>query len=709
MDPHLIKAALTRAAGAIEKADFAAATQECQAVLRAQPGNAAASHMMGVIAAKTERAADAVAFLDAAAKAEPGNADYLLDLALVLDTTGRQHEAWPFYQRAARAAPRNPRVLGATVNFMARLGFADALLPLYRQAAALGWRDLGTSVVAGNLFYYRFQYAEAREMFADALKLDIANPDARRGMGMTLACLKQFREALPYLETAHTPEPGAPELRIHLWARACYLAAKAGIALEERDWSVATDQFKDAIDILRKVLPQSFPAPPAAADAARQVHKVMYIEVELLAREFEARVLLALHAAAQGIDVVVGQKLAFSQITHARLPAGMVLVKTMNGNDVERIKQAAAAGHVVAVLDEEAFGGSGKRPLWMRLNTDPEAIARTDVIIAQGEEYADLLFAVFPEVAARTLVLGNPKVDLYRPEFRKPSDRPRDKILICSQSQVCNPNAVGFSDLISMHVRGVPMGDQMGLDVMEGTKDVVAFEISMIPQLQAVTRALAEKHPGTRIQFRPHPAEDPTLWARAFAGLANVTVSSAGSMADALADAKALIYVRGCATGLEAHFQEIPIVRFDGDRSAPEPGNWISSDIGFPARDAGEVLDAVARIDRGERTQTEDRAVVLRSFHGNGQELVCVGVAAGLAGIIKSRLLPDPSARAQLVAALSGVRVSQRAFDAHKFPPTSAAEVQALADRLARVAGLKAPKVEALAPNVFLFGATGGG
>ena len=60
-----------------------------------------------------------------------------------------------------------------------------------------------------------------------------------------------------------------------------------------------------------------------------------------------------------------------------------------------RITEASAAGHLVVVLDEEAFGGSGRRPLWVRLNTDPQAIARAGLVIAQGQEYADLLTGVF--------------------------------------------------------------------------------------------------------------------------------------------------------------------------------------------------------------------------------------------------------------------------------------------------------------------------
>jgi hypothetical protein len=213
---------------------------------------------------------------------------------------------------------------------------------------------------------------------------------------------------------------------------------------------------------------------------------------------------------------------------------------------------------------------------------------------------------------------------------------------------------------------------------------------------------VARAFPDVPILFRPHPAEDARIWEQAFAGLQNVTVSSAGSMADALSDTKVLVYVRGCATGLEAHFQEVPIIRFDGDGRVPEPGDWISSNIGFPASSAADVVGALWRINAGESTQAEDRRVVDRSFHSDGEKLVCVGVARGLKEALAPHLSPETSTRAKL-RALAGLRTQQREFDANKFPATSLHEVNALAQRLARVAGLPAPRIEAFAHNVFHF------
>lgn len=695
-------AGLAKAKDLLARGDLDRAGRECAAVLRKVPENAEANYLMGVIALRSQRTGDAAGFLEAAVKSAPGNSTYLLDLALVLDAGGRRAEARSCYQRAVSAAPRDPRALGAVVNFLVRTGETDDLMPPYREARAAGWRDFETFILIGTTFYHRFQFTEAKEVFADALGLAPANADAKRGMGMTLACLKRFADAVPFLESSVLPAPNEPLRKIQLWGQAHLLAAKAGIALEEGRWLEATRLLGESMDLLRRVLPQSISPSEAGSAAPRRVHRLLYIEIELRAREFEARVLLALHAAAQGMDVIVGQKAVINRIGFARLPAGVVLVKTMNGNDVGRIKTAHDAGHLVVVLDEEAFGGSGKRPLWMRLNTDPEALARTDAIIAQGGEYRDLLTKVFPEAASKISVLGNPKVDLYRPEFRKPSDRPRERILICAQSQVCNPRGVGFPDLISLHLRGVPMGDDLGREMVEATKEVFAFEISMIPQLQAVARALAAAYPDRAILFRPHPAEDAGLWEHAFKGLANVTVSSEGSMADALADAQVLIYVRGCATGLEAHFQGVPVIRFDGDGRAPEPGNWISSNIGFAAATPGDVIAALRRIEAGDSTAEHDRAVVARSFHSDGDRLVCVGVAAGIAQAAAPHLLPDPSA-APALHALAGVRVALREFDSVKFPPTDVAEVRALAERLARVAGLPMPAITAFADNVFLF------
>ena len=696
---------LTKALAYKEEGDLEQAERECRAALRHAPDDAGAHHLLGLLALNAQRVPEALQSFEAAVKAAPDHADYLIDLALIYEGAGRTADAWPLFQKATRIAPRSPKVLGASVGFLARLGKSEGLMPLYREAVSVGWRDPAIAVNLGNALYRSFQYAEADEVFRDALAAEPRNKEALMGHGMVLGGLKRFAEAVKCLEAGLVLDPGQPLLKAHLWARAHLQAALGGIALSDGRWSEATARLSESIEFQRQVLAQTVPAPVLAVDTdQRRVHRLLYIEIELLAREFEARVLLAIHAAAKGLDVILGQKMVLSQIGYHRLPAGAVLIKTMNGNDVGRIKNAAKTGHRVVVLDEEAFGGSGKRPLWVRLNTDPEAIARTDVIIAQGEEYLALLSSVFPDAAAKTLVLGNPRVDLYRPAFRKPraAAGARRQILICSQSQVSNPRGLAFPDLVHLHLRGIPMAEPIGRESVEGTKEVFAFEISIIAQLQEATRAVAAAYPETPVLFRPHPAEDPKIWEKAFAGLANVTVSSAGSMGDALSEARAMVYVRGCATGLEAHFQEVPIVRFDGDGRVPEPGDWISSNIGFPAKSPDDVVAALGKIDAGESTQTNDRSIVARSFHSDGDRLVCVGVAQGLADAIAPHLLADPSAREKL-RALAGFKTQQREFDTHKFPATSVDDVRALAARLARVAGLPPPRIEAFAHNVFHF------
>ncbi len=672
------------------------------------PAEAAALKHRGAAALRAGDLAEAARCAAAALRIAPDHPALLLDLAAAYEAGGRLDDAWNTFGTAVRAAPRDPAVLGGFLGLLTRLGKLDNILPLYREALAVGWRDLPAALALGNTLIGRYQYAEAAEVFESVLAQDPRSDDGHRGLGIALAALKRFAEATRHLEPTVTPPPGQAPTRAHVWSRVHLSAAAAGLALNQGRWADATRLLSESIDSERGLLPQTVPPPEAKAGAARPVHRLLYIEIELKAREFEARALLALHAAAQGLDVVIGQKRAINRLGYGRLPPGIMLVKTMNGTDVQRVKEASKAGHMVVVLDEEAFGGSGRRPLWMRLNTDPQALAAADMIIAQGREYADLLTQVFPDAADRIRVLGNPRVDLYRPEFRKaptPGSAGR-RILICSQSQVCNPRAISFPDLVGLHVRGVPMGEDIGGQVIAGTKEVFAFEISMIPQLQAVTRAVSQAFAETPVLFRPHPAEDAGLWERAFAGLANVTVSSAGSMSDALQDAMALVYVRGCATGLEAHFQEVPIVRFDGDARVAEPGDWISSAIGFPARSADDVVAALRRIAAGDSTTAADRPAVARHFHGDGRELVCAGVARGLAAAVAARPAPEPAALAQL-ARFSGMKITQRAFDASKFPPTPVAEVQALAARLSAVAGLPAPRVEAFLDNVFIFRASG--
>jgi hypothetical protein len=56
---------------------------------------------------------------------------------------------------------------------------------------------------------------------------------------------------------------------------------------------------------------------------------IVYLPIELLAREFDSKVLLAAELAARGVPVVLGQQwMLFENLE--RLPPGVVLFKSFN-------------------------------------------------------------------------------------------------------------------------------------------------------------------------------------------------------------------------------------------------------------------------------------------------------------------------------------------------------------------------------------------
>ncbi len=90
-----------------------------------------------------------------------------------------------------RAAPRDPAVLGGFLGLLTRLGKLDNILPLYREALAVGWRDLPAALALGNTLIGRYQYAEAAEVFESVLVRDPRSDDGHRGLGIALAALKR--------------------------------------------------------------------------------------------------------------------------------------------------------------------------------------------------------------------------------------------------------------------------------------------------------------------------------------------------------------------------------------------------------------------------------------------------------------------------------------------------------------------------------------
>jgi tetratricopeptide (TPR) repeat protein len=176
-------------------------------LIEADPRDAEALHLSGVILQQQGRPAEAIARISAAIAIAPGKAVFRANLAVCLRAAGRPAEALAELREAARLEPgytagrRNLGVLLCNAGeWKEAAGHLDAALPKCgRDPIAL--RKLGLA----RLMLGRTGEAEA--VFRQALELEPANLEARNGLAVALKRLSRPAEAEPLLRAALESAP----------------------------------------------------------------------------------------------------------------------------------------------------------------------------------------------------------------------------------------------------------------------------------------------------------------------------------------------------------------------------------------------------------------------------------------------------------------------------------------------------------------------
>ncbi len=463
---------------------------------------------------------------------------------------------------------------------------------------------------------------------------------AMHALALTYVGLDRHAEADPLLRALLTKDNPGGTLAISS-SNLDLVSALAASALYLGRTQEAQSLYAGIIDLTAALLAGRTPTKPANDRPStnkphRAVHNLLYLPVEVSARELDAKILIAAFAAREGMNVVVGASSMLTRYGFADLPPGVVLLKTFNAIDAGIMQSAIGKGHLVAVIDEEAVGRASTDSVY-RFNVDPKAAAAADLILIQGEEQQEVMKRIYPETAAKMRVTGNPKTDVFKLTFSESNAPAKTEapILICLMSGNINPNARSFAECAAstLGLSGLSTNSDVGQEFVALFKSCVSFEIAMAPQIAEAVRTLAKNFPERKIIVRPHPVESPGFWTKAFANFPNITVRADGTLTERLHDAAALVYISGSTSGLEGYLSGVPTIRFIGDGRALDPANSFSSRINVPARTGSELVTLLKPILNGESApamREVDRDMVSRFLHQPDGQLASHAAANAL-------------------------------------------------------------------------------
>ena len=437
---------------------------------------------------------------------------------------------------------------------------------------------------------------------------------------------------------------------------------------------------------------------------------MLIIPSESRNREFDAKLLLGCVAVEAGFRAIVGSRHDI-HASIAEFPQAIYLAKDLRSSSARMSRILARLGHEIVAWDEEALVYHTPAQ-YLAARVDPEVMRATSMLFAWGDDNAEIWRSSPSYHGVPIRVVGNPRLDLLRPELRQLHEQQRrllkvdfgDYILINSNFGTVNhilPNATEtvlerFSDAAAA---------QRHLDLL-------AYRREMFGHFLTAASALARAFPATSVVVRPHPSEDPAPWEQIARDQPNLHVRHDGGIVPWLLGAWAVIH-NGCTTAIEASllgkstiaYQPIRDSRFD---------IHLPNSVSETTLTLDDLLKAI-----GERASTAalpgGLPVQLNNHLAVGASLSCDRIVGDLLSFSSRERQRSLGWRRHLGRMQAFLRQRRKSafltannhknsadYNAHRFPPIDVASVKQSVAALEQCLGrFGRVRVCELRPNIF--------
>lgn len=314
----------------------------------------------------------------------------------------------------------------------------------------------------------------------------------------------------------------------------------------------------------------------------------LILPAETLSREFDARVLQALIAVSRGWNVFIGSKALINRNIW-RFPRGIYLCQTLTSKRVTMLKYLKSLGFDSVGWCEEGFVYPGK-DLYIKRRIAEQSLGFLSAVVAWGENNNEDLKVKADKIGLNPAVLGNPRIDLLRPEFRDLyrqdvndlKSRYGDYLLFNSNFASVNP---------SPEVRAGGFRKQVDPDVARRFDEWVAYRRRIFKKFHEVIPILAEHFSDRTIVIRPHPSEDPQFWQDVADNHSNIRVVRENTAIPWLIGAGATLH-NGCTTAAEgALLGKTPISYCPV--MVPRLEHLLSNEISIKAKTPEELISTI--------------------------------------------------------------------------------------------------------------------
>jgi predicted O-linked N-acetylglucosamine transferase (SPINDLY family) len=199
--------AIQSAVAAFQRGNWAESERICRSVLSVRSDAFDALHLLGIVAAQTNRLDEAAALLARAVAVNPGHADAQNNCGNVLRALGRRAEALASYERAIALRNDNAAAYNNRGTVLQDLGRLDEAVASYDRALALRPGHAGAWSNRGRALQDLGRHAEALASYERALSLEPRNAEAWNGRGTLLYELARRSDAIASFDRALALNP----------------------------------------------------------------------------------------------------------------------------------------------------------------------------------------------------------------------------------------------------------------------------------------------------------------------------------------------------------------------------------------------------------------------------------------------------------------------------------------------------------------------
>ena len=429
----------------------------------------------------------------------------------------------------------------------------------------------------------------------------------------------------------------------------------------------------------------------------------LLIPVENEVRELDAKLLLSCVAAERGYPVLFGSR-AFVHYKVASAPRGVYMAKSMRRLSDRMFAIMTQLGHEIVCFDEEALVRKPDAEYY-RERVSSKALGLVSHLIAWGEDDARV-FRQHPDYSGTPVhIVGNPRIDMMRPEFRgyyeeeryKISERYGDFVLI-------NSNFGEFNHFVSHMSNALKMAKG---EAVEGATDYLIarakFRYEIFQQFQTALVEMAEALPDVNFVFRPHPTERHELWKELTRHLDNVSVVNQGSVLPWLMASTAMVS-NGCTTTVESRLLDVPAINYQPTTSDvyDDP---LPMALGHQCYQLESLIEMVREASKGGLSTRDDdisRKCIAQHLHAvtgrHAADLTLdlfdrVGYGDGPPPKPNSLRFAQGFAATQLRNVQKNFAMRRKdhrnsmAYHLHRFPEITAAQLQEKVGRLSKLSG----------------------